>query len=218
MRIVAFGDSTTARRDDVEKVYLDRLGEQLSQQGVNVETINAGVPGNNTNDARKRFETDVLQHEPDLVIVQFGLNDSAVDVWKDPPARTPRVSLDEYRQNLEHFVTTLCQLGTNTILMTANSVRWTPEILNLYGKPPYDPADPLGFNLHLPEYMQVLRQIGSQRNLPLVDMYSFYENYSPDPQAVVRDLLPDGMHPNDNGHAETAQRLFPMVMEIVLRS
>ncbi|MFZ4766685.1 MAG: SGNH/GDSL hydrolase family protein, partial [Roseimicrobium sp.] len=77
--IVAFGDSTTAVRGST-KVYASILQEELR----NVRVVNAGVGGNTTEMARKRFEKDVLSHQPRIAILQFGIDDSAVDVWKTP--------------------------------------------------------------------------------------------------------------------------------------
>ena len=48
--VVAFGDSTTAARGST-RVYASVLQEELR----NVRTINAGVSGNTTEMARKRF-------------------------------------------------------------------------------------------------------------------------------------------------------------------
>ena len=45
-----------------------------------------------------------LGGKPDTVLIQFGINDAAVDVWKNPPADRPRVSLKQYRENLIYFV------------------------------------------------------------------------------------------------------------------
>src|SRR3954470_10080952 len=86
--VVAFGDSTTAPRGSLA-IYSRILQEELS----NVSVINAGVPGNTTEMARTRFERAVLAHHPQIAIVQFGINDSAIDVWKTPPATEPRVPL-----------------------------------------------------------------------------------------------------------------------------
>ncbi|HWC90807.1 MAG TPA: GDSL-type esterase/lipase family protein, partial [Pirellulales bacterium] len=100
--IVAFGDSTTAARGSTT-VYATILQEEL--RGVRV--INAGVGGNSTEMARKRFEADVLSQRPRIAIIQFGINDAAVDVWKTPPATQPRVSLERYEANLRSFVRSL---------------------------------------------------------------------------------------------------------------
>lgn len=82
--IVAFGDSTTAPRGNLV-VYSTLLQSELFAQGQPIRVVNSGVGGNTTEVARDRFERDVLAYQPDLVVVQFGINDSAVDVWKKPP-------------------------------------------------------------------------------------------------------------------------------------
>ena len=75
--IVAFGDSTTAPRDSLV-VYADILRAELS----NVRVLNAGSGGDSTEMARARFSRDVLDRKPGVVVIQFGINDSAVDVWE----------------------------------------------------------------------------------------------------------------------------------------
>ena len=87
--------------------------------------INAGVRGNNTEDAARRFQKDVLDNKPDLVVLQFGINDSAVDVWKQPPADKPRVDLKNFRNHLQYFISTLKSRGVKVVLMTPNPLRWT---------------------------------------------------------------------------------------------
>ena len=56
---------------------------------------------------RERLARDVLADHPRAVVIQFGINDAAVDVWKRPPATTPRVPLAEYEQNLRWIITRL---------------------------------------------------------------------------------------------------------------
>ncbi len=140
--LVAFGDSTTALRGSLT-VYATILQEEL--RGVRV--INAGISGNTTEMARARFDKDVLAHKPAIAIIQFGINDSAVDVWKKPPATQPRVAPERYEANLRHFVETLKSRDARVILMTPNPLRWTPKLKQMYGKPPYKPDDPDGFNI-----------------------------------------------------------------------
>ncbi|MCP4190650.1 MAG: hypothetical protein GY768_08470, partial [Planctomycetaceae bacterium] len=48
LTIVAFGDSTTATRRTVKKVYADRLPELLKLSGIEAKVINAGVGGSHT--------------------------------------------------------------------------------------------------------------------------------------------------------------------------
>ena len=208
MRIVAFGDSTTDFRDTIKKVYSQRLEEELAAQGIPVEMFNSGVGSNTTEMARQRFERDVLDHNPDLVIIWFGLNDSAVDVWDNPPATKTRVSKGRYEENLRYFVQTLAARGVKVILMTPNPLRWVEETLELYGQAPYLPDDPNGFNVIVPEYAEIVRKIASDKQIPLIDAFEAFEQYGATDGQSVDDLLLDGMHPNDKGQHLVADLLL----------
>ena len=208
MRIVAFGDSTTDFRDTIEKVYSQRVEEELQARGIPVEMFTSGVGGNTTEMARRRFEHDVLDHNPDLVIIWFGLNDSAVDVWDDPPATKTRVSKGRYEENLRYFIQTLAARGAKVILMTPNPLRWAEDTLEMYGRAPYLPDDPNGFNVIVPEYVEIVRKIASEEQIPLIDVLEAFEQYGATDGQSVDDLLLDGMHPNDKGQRLVADLLL----------
>jgi len=81
--IVALGDSLTQgvmehRRLDSSSVYHRMVQERLDQHfpATTFSTINAGVSGNNVAGCLERLERDVIRHQPDLVFVAFGSNDS----------------------------------------------------------------------------------------------------------------------------------------------
>ena len=168
-RIVAFGDSTTATRGEL-KIYADILRSELPAKGVKAEVINAGVGGHNTDHAKARFEKDVLEKDPDIVIIQFGINDAAVDVWKDPPAKASRVSLENYEKNLRHFVEVLSKGEMKVILMTPNPLRWTPKMREMYGNAPYQPEEEKGFNVKLKDYAEKVREIAKSQKIPIIDI------------------------------------------------
>jgi len=70
--VVCFGDSLTYGHG------LDIATESwpaLLQQRVSIPVINAGIDDNTTEDAVARFETDVLNNNPAIVIFDFGGND-----------------------------------------------------------------------------------------------------------------------------------------------
>ena len=170
--------------------------------------VNAGVPGNTTADARARFDKDVLGHKPSLVIIQFGLNDAAVDVWKNPPATRSRVSREDYEKNLRYFVRTLKERRAQVLLMTPNACRWTQKILKLYGKPPYRPDDPDGFNVIVKEYVKSVGRIAEQERVPLIDIFQAFQGYAKRPSQTMDELLVDGMHPNSKGQRLVADLLL----------
>jgi len=207
--VVAFGSSTTARRAGVRQVYEQRLAGAFPE----VHFVNAGVPSDTTEHARRRLGRDILAMEPCLVIIQLGGNDAAIDVWKG--ATTPRVSPHRYEENLRSMVQTLKQHDAEVILMTAGMFRWTPKLKELYGKPPYDPDDRDGFNLMLRSYADIVRRVARDEGARLVDLFKAHEQYDRAPEQSVDGLFLDGMHPNDDGHALAADLLLPHVRALL---
>lgn len=194
-KIVTFGDSLTAPRKGVV-TYSDVLAERLR-----VAVINRGVGGNNSQQARARFAADVLAPRPDMVIIQLGTNDAAVDVWKKPPATEPRVPVAQYRENLQFFVRELRAAGCKVILMTPTRMAWTPKLREMYGRAPYDAESDEGFNVLLDLYSDVVRGLAVRLQTPFVDAAVLVE---------PKHLL-DGMHPNSEGHRVVADALLPIV-------
>jgi lysophospholipase L1-like esterase len=204
--IVTFGDSTTAPRGPL-KVYSALLEQSLDSNAFRV--INAGAGGNTTELARKRFEADVLKQSPAIVVIQLGINDSMVDVKQGRDK--PRVSLDRYVENLTYFVTELRKINARVILMTPNSLRWTPQLKDIYGKPPYKVDDPDGLNVTIRDYADAVRKLAAKEKLELVDVFAEYETYAKAAGKSEDDLLQDGMHPNDKGQKIVADKLIALI-------
>ncbi|MBU4480609.1 arylesterase [Patescibacteria group bacterium] len=85
--IICFGDSLTAGQgakpgEDYPAVLAKLLGQPV---------INAGISGNTTRQALERLETDILNKDPQLVIVQFGAN----DFFRKIPRNETRDNLDQ---------------------------------------------------------------------------------------------------------------------------
>jgi lysophospholipase L1-like esterase len=212
LTIVAFGDSITAPRGKL-RVYPTLLEEELTARGRKVRVVNAGVGGNTTEQAKVRFETDVLAHKPDVAVVFFGANDAAVDVWKTPPATGPRVARERYEANLRQFCRRLKSHGAKTILVAPSPFRFTPKLKEMYGRPPYRPDDPDGFNVLLVEYAETVRRVAREEGAALADAYAAFQAYGRQPGRSVDNLLADGMHPNAAGQLLLADLLLPLLGE-----
>jgi len=205
--IVCFGDSTTAPREGFV-VYAENLRRMLPAYEINAGVINTGVGGENTSEALIRFCKSVLNHNPHLVIIQFGINDAAVDIWKSPPATGPQVSLQTFTDNMTYFVQTLKKEGASVILMTANAMTWTEELLSLFGNTPYLPEEKWGFNVMLSGYNQAVRDIARKENVTLIDVFRMCTEYDSVKGQNINDLLSDGMHPNSKGHHLISDKLI----------
>ncbi|MBQ7779409.1 MAG: GDSL family lipase [Clostridia bacterium] len=77
---------------------------------VPVNIINAGVSGGSAPHGLERLERDVLSAKPDLVVVNFGLNDCGGGAEK----------LDRYKEAMDGIFARLQQEGIEAILLTPN--------------------------------------------------------------------------------------------------
>lgn len=211
--IVAFGDSTTATRDTVPKVYAQILQEQLpARLGKDVTVFNAGIGGNTTHNALQRIENDVRARHPDTVIVQFGINDSWIysnvqggpsDVPIDAATQAghPHASYGNYTANLTSIVTTLKGDGARVILMTPNQLQTTGPGAEMAWR-----NDLLG------TYANVVRSVAAEQQIELLDVWQMYSDYAAEPGHSINDLLVDSQHPGQLGHQLVADRLIAMIV------
>ncbi len=203
--IVAFGDSITATRGEL-RIYAAVLADEL-----HADVINSGIGGHTTKMGRDRFDTDVLAHDPNVAIILFGANDSAVDVWKDPPATEPRVSLEDYEANLRFFCRELQKRNVRVLLATPPPFRWTDALRKMYGKPPYDPDDPEGFSVLIVHYAAAARKVAEEEGATLIDVWAAFERYDEEEDQSMDDLFLDGMHPNERGQKIIAELLLDVL-------
>lgn len=209
--IFMFGDSTTAPRGST-KVYAARVADALQSIGSTLSVYNAGVPSNTTRDARKRLQSDVLRYPPRIVVMQFGINDSAIDVWHKPPATESRVPVEDFIANYRALIAEAQKAKAKVVLMTTNPLRWTGKLRELYGKPPYNPDAEDGFESPtLARYNDAIRDLAKELKLPLVDVRAAYPEFAAKHKVSIDEMLSDGMHPNDLGHQLVAELLVPVI-------
>jgi acyl-CoA thioesterase-1 len=88
--IVAFGDSLTAGFGaEPGSSYADFLQKDLDRAGLHWRVVNAGVSGDTTTDGVNRL-SEVLEHKPAVVILEFGGNDGL----RGLPLETTQANLD----------------------------------------------------------------------------------------------------------------------------
>lgn len=200
--IVAFGNSTTAPRKGVEKVYSVRLHETLDYLGIPNKVINSGQGSSHTgsikdnsfakvNHGMDRFQDAVLNHKSDWVIINFGLNDAYQDSGINGQSRIP---LKNYKKNIRFFIRKIKKQGGKVILLTPN---------------------PLGSKYELFRYNQVkkyadcINEIAKEEKIDVVDSWKLFYKYAAFKglKKNIDSLFLDGIHPNDTGHDLIANAL-----------
>src|SRR5688500_9397236 len=112
-RVVAFGDSIT--NDRARKKWPHWTAVLKERFGL--ELINAGVNGNTTAQGLARMDRDVLAHEPDFVLISFGMNDHAMR-----SRNQPKVPIDAFEKNLVAMVEKTRSIGATPVFITTNAI------------------------------------------------------------------------------------------------
>ena len=177
VKIVCFGDSITGvyYHTGGRRSWCDLLGIALTRifPQAQIEMINAGVSGHDTDAGLKRMETDVLRHAPDLVVIMFGMN----DVRSLMPVG--------FRNNLRTMVRRSRESGAEVMLMTPNAI---------------GPGDPVRPPARLDDYVKSVREVGRELELPVVDTHAIFAAIMAADPAAWQRLMSDTIHPNLRGH------------------
>jgi lysophospholipase L1-like esterase len=208
VRIVALGDSITkASNLPDERSYRKLVERELRERtGREIRVINAGVNSDITTLALERIERDVLSHQPHIVTVMFGVNDAGFFRPDGPPADTPRVAEDEFRENLLQIVRRIRESGAIPVLVT-----------HLPMSPSYPLADlpayvENGLNYLVDRYAEIVRQVASEMVVSLIDTHRYFSDHP-----ETQEYLPDGIHPNEKGHEVIASLFVPVLIDLIAR-
>lgn len=163
-RVVTFGTSITARGG--WQAALGQSLEQCLKQPVDVLTI--GGPGQASDWGLANLGR-VKALQPDLVIMEFAINDADLRHWMG------------LRESWRNTVTLIRQLREmkprpRVVLMTTNPVTGWKRLL----RPRLD------------QYYQQYRKISQHYGVPLIDAAAGWSRLPPPPRAGA---LPDGVHP-----------------------
>ena len=193
-KLVMIGDSITdcGRARPIGEGLFDALGTgyvslvdglltaRYPAHGIRV--VNMGLSGNTVRDLQGRWQSDVLDLQPDWLSLFIGIN----DVWRhfDTPLQPEgQVSLAEYARTLETLVRTTRPTLKGLILMTPYFI---------------EPNRADGMRAMMDDYGAVVRQLADTYDALLVDTQAAFD-------AVLQHLHPmalawDRVHPTRTGH------------------
>ena len=151
---------------DPDNAYASRLQRRLNAYypAAAVSVINAGVGGDNAPGGLARLERDVLHFRPDLVIVNFALNDAMGGLDK----------LDAYAQAMEAIMRRVADSGAECMLLTPNRM-CTYVSHNIHDdiiRRIASAAAEVQIKGVLDAYVNAARSIADQNRVPVADAYA----------------------------------------------
>ena len=181
-KIVAIGSSTTAGEGNI-KPYPDRLLALLQTEYPNarITMVNEGIGGQEAPVELARFTTDVIAHQPDLVIWQVGTN----AVWQSPSSIPPPPTLDETTTAIRDGLIQLKgETQADIILM---DLQYLPAVLTPAKKPKaIEMVDKIG-ELARDAGVNVFRRFEFMKRLHEVEKVSFDRMVDPGDDSRLHD-------------------------------
>jgi lysophospholipase L1-like esterase len=144
-----------------------------------VNVIVTAIGGENSVKGAERFERDVLTHKPDLILIDYSLNDRGIGLEKAYLA---------WNQMIKSAI----DQGIKVILLTPS-----PDQNVNYA----DPAN------ELRKHTDQVRKLASENQLGLVDSYQAFEFLYPDKEQLSK-YMSQVNHPNELGHQLIANELI----------
>jgi acyl-CoA thioesterase I len=188
-RWIFIGDSITdcgrvACSEAIGSGYVRAIRDWLraSVPALAPQILNKGISGNTISDLKRRWEADVIAHDPQLVSIKIGIN----DVWHALTGVGEGSSLERFRAT---YAEILGQLRTScpqtTIVLCEPTAIWPPA--------------PAQGNDMLKPYVAIVQdsavQFAARGVVPLHGIFEKARSARPD-----IDWAPDGVHPSSSGH------------------
>lgn len=183
---VAFGDSITDGYG-VPRGFVSFLTEKISKARpeLGLVTINTGMSGDTSRGGLYRLGRDVIEHQPDLVTINFGVNDAFSGI-----------SPLQFADNLREIQARIRKSGCQRILMLSCEAipeDWAEEQV-------------------LP-YWEAMRALAEETGCVYADVHGKWIGELEAGRSESDLIILGDLHPNEEGHRLIAEAVFEAMEE-----
>ena len=181
---VAFGDSITEGYG-VARGFVSYLAEFIRKADAHHtwKVLNRGMSGETSREALYRLEADVLAEKPDLVTINFGVNDAFSGI-----------SPDSFKDILGRMISPIREGGCRLLVLLSSEVIPEPWAERQVGP-----------------YWDAMRTAAEDGGAVYADVNGYWrkelENGRPEEELIIRGDL----HPNEEGHRLIAETVFKTI-------
>lgn len=189
MNICIFGDSIAkGYYDDKKGGWVNRVKEKLSSDAV----YNLGISGYTTEDLIEKFDTDIFEKNPEVIIFAIGINDSEFSVEENKNL----ISLNKLRKNLNYLIEKSKKFTKNILFVGLNPVE-EKKVSPI----PWGAGGWHYLNSEIEKYNNAIKEICETENLKFINLFEEMVKIN------YQELLSDGIHPNSKGHQWMAEKI-----------
>jgi isoamyl acetate esterase len=196
-KVIFFGDSIT-QAGVKPGGYIVKVGELATGEKVadQYEFIGAGIGGNKVYDLYLRLEDDVLNKNPDVVIIYVGVN----DVWHKRSYGTG-TDPDKFEKFYSALISKLKAKNIKIALCTPAAIGERTDFSN-------------ELDGDLNSYSNIIRGLATKNNLPLIDLRSAFLEYNKKFNTENKEsgiLTSDRVHLNEKGNQIVAEEMWKVI-------
>lgn len=189
--ILHVGDSITKGQGVAEDLRWAALVAERHDVEVGVTAVN----GETTRMGLERFPKDVQDRRPEIITLQYGMNDC--NRWETDQG-FPRVSAGAFTANLREMIARARHFGTREVILSTNPRSLRPEL--------YEKTNAC--------YSELIRKVAEQTESTLCDIRAAFEGIDDDHLAAL--LQGDLLHLTPAGHELYADAIWPSISEALL--
>jgi lysophospholipase L1-like esterase len=160
--------------------------------------VNCGISGDTSPKAIARLEKDVLPHDPDIVVIMFGMNDVNRSLYSHNPGyediKLQLNYLNAFKTNLDSLTTILMNQNISIIYLTPTIYDQT--VIN-------QTPNNFGVNDALGRCKNIIFNLAEYHNIPVINLYDFLNDYNKIRQKENPNFSiigNDRIHPGKEGH------------------
>ena len=182
--LVALGDSLTEGWM-VNKGYLDYLGEMIHAKypKSRVTIVNRGIPGDTAQGGLHRLSSDVLESDPDLVFIQFGLNDAFMGY-----------APEQFQKTIIEIIDRI-QSDTYAEILILTSVAVMSPMLNQIAE----------------RFYEALASVAQEKGLPVAMVHEYWKKKIREGVLFTSLVQADQVHPTSKGYLLMAEAVMEML-------
>ncbi len=144
-----------------------------------INIINTSIGGENSESGAERFETEVLNHRPDVLFIDYALNDQGI-------------RLERAKIAWEKMISAALKRGIKIILLSPS---------------PDQRVNILETNNVLEQHTRQIENLAEKYNLGLADSYGLFRQKVLSGEPITK-FMSQVNHPNGNGHALIADGIM----------
>ncbi|HEV2415043.1 MAG TPA: SGNH/GDSL hydrolase family protein [Candidatus Dormibacteraeota bacterium] len=205
IKTVCMGDSITVGQFIAPAVrwttLIERsLAEEFGPDAVFV--LNHGLNGETTRGGLERFPAAVQSERPDILALQYGMNDC--NCWVSD-AGAHRVTIRAFKANLLEMIDRARLFGIREVILSTNPSSLRSTVMA--NGEVYEDANA--------RYSEAVREVALEAEVTLCDIHAAFGNLSG--QRLEELLLPspDLLHLSEAGHLRYAELIYPKVAAAV---